>query len=210
MGSWIADVVALEVSSLFLLLTLPTIYPFQGSWNFCLFVISLFLVLISYVFVCEVPWASQHWISDWFQNLFFVFSFGAIFLKKFSQSLLTNHFPSILSKISLKLFGPSLDRKRCDTLWGAHLLTYLLSGASNPSCGRLSRTPPTIPVSLCVLFGEIPSLLPVGSNPPAEPLHLSQPRAKRSSSTTFPTLRVVIGKNPVDGVSRRKPSNVLD
>ena len=52
-------------------------------------------------------------------------------------------------------------------------MSYLLtSGACTPSCGRLSRIPPTIPVSLCVLFGERPSLLPVGSDPPTEPLQI--------------------------------------
>merc|ERR1712183_770236 len=83
--------------------------------------------------------------------------------------------------------------------------TYLLLGLA-PLC----RTPPTIPVSPCVLFGKSPSLLPAGSNPPAEPLHLSQPRAKRSSSTTLSTHGVGTGKNPVSGVIRRKPSNMAE
>ena len=59
---------------------------------------------------------------------------------------------------------------------------YLLRDAP-PDFGRLSRAPPNIPVSQCVLLGESPGLLPVvGSNLPAKALHLyhSQPLAKRS------------------------------
>ena len=39
---------------------------------------------------------------------------------------------------------------------------------------------------------------------------MSQPRAKRSSSTTLPTHGVATGKNPVSGVIRRYPSNVTE
>ena len=95
-------------------------------------------------------------------------------------------------------------------VWRGQLLLTYLKEHSASITGALAAVPPTIPESQCFLHGESPILLPVSSNSSAEPLHLYQPQARRSSSTTLPTSRFVTGMNPVGGVVRRKPNNVTE